>query len=100
MLPHETRKVDELRQNYGFYLNSIISEFERIRELNSNRHKNIIQTFIKELTESLKDFQVYLVDRGSYYDEIKDEKEKKEEINTQEQNDYEEENKNGNEDIN
>ena len=39
MLPRDTKKVDELRQYYGFYLNSLISEFERIRDLNAKRHK-------------------------------------------------------------
>ena len=71
MLPQDTKKVEELRHNYGFYLNSIISEFERIRELNSKRHKNNIKMFINNITDSLNDFQVYLTDRASYYEEIK-----------------------------
>ncbi len=73
MLPKDTKKVDEVRQYYGFYLNSIISEFERIRELNSTRHKDNIKKFINNITESLNDFQVYLADRISYYDEINEE---------------------------
>ena len=54
------------------YLNSIISEFERIRELNSKRHKNNINNFSKNIIESLNDFQNYLSDRVSYYDDIKE----------------------------
>jgi sorting nexin-7/30/sorting nexin-8 len=73
MLPFDTKKVDELKQNYGFYLNSIISEFERIRELNSERHKNNIQKFVKDIKDSLNEIQVYLTDRISYYDEINEE---------------------------
>ena len=100
MLPRDTKKVDELRQNYGFYLNSIISEFERIRELNSKRHKNNIINFVKNITESLNDFQNYLSDRVSYYDEIKEnENDNKEEINEQQNNNNEEENGNGNQNI-
>ena len=76
MLPFETRKVVELRQTYGFYLNSLILEFERIRILNAKRHKNNIKNFIKSIAESLNDFQIYLNDRGSYYDEIKEEENK------------------------
>ena len=72
MLPQETKKVDELKHNYGFYLNSIISEFERIRELNSKRHKNNIKMFINNITDSLNDFQVYLTDRASYYEDNAD----------------------------
>jgi sorting nexin-7/30/sorting nexin-8 len=94
MLPKDTRKVDELRQIYGFYLNSIISEFERIRELNGIRHKNTINSFIEQFTESLKDFQVYLSDRASYYDDIKDEEKGEQEKNSKEQNNEENENKN------
>ena len=101
MLPRDTKKVDELRHHYGFYLNSIISEFERIRELNAKRHKNNINTFIKNMTESLNDFQVYLTDRASYYDDNKDESNEEQEINTidtqQQKNNDEGENKKQNE---
>ena len=105
MLPRDTKKVDELRQKYGFYLNSIISEFERIRELNSKRHKNNIINFSKNIIESLNDFQVYLSDRISYYDDIKEESNKNEvhnKVNTQETNSTEDNNKgeNSNEDTN
>ena len=105
MLPRDTKKVDELRQKYGFYLNSIISEFERIRELNSKRHKNNISNFSKNIAESLNDFQVYLSDRISYYDDIKEEGNKNEEQtedNNQEKKNNEDENKgeNGNENTN
>ena len=79
MLPRDTKKVDVLRKNYGFYLNSIISEFERIKDLNNKRHKMWITNFIKNLIESYTDLQINLNDRGSYYDEIKEENEKKEE---------------------
>ena len=86
MLPNETKKVDELRHNYGFYLNSLISEFERIRELNGKRHKNHVINFIKNITETLNDFSTTLVDRVSIYDEIKEKEEKiGEEKNNQQQ---------------
>ena len=84
MLPYETKKMVELRQNYGFYLNSLIWEFERIRILNAKRHKNNIKDFIKSIHESLNDFQNYLNDRSSYYGEIKEDENKveyQEEIN-------------------
>ena len=103
MLPRDTKKVDDLRHNYGFYLNSLISEFERIREINAKRHKKYINIFTKNITESLNDFQVYLSDRLSYYDDIKDgenEKEIKNNINTEEKNIGEAEKQDGNENIN
>ena len=91
MLPRDTKKVDELRNNYGFYLNSMISEFERIKDLNDQRHKSWVTTFIKKLIESFTDLQINLNDRCSYYDEIKDEGEKKDEEKEGEENNKEEE---------
>ena len=79
MLPRDTKKVDVIKKNYGFYLNSIISESERIKDLNNKRHKMWITKFIKNLIESYTDLQINLNDRGSYYDEIKEVNEKKEE---------------------
>ena len=75
MLPRDTKKVEALQFNYGFYLNSIISEFERIKNLNDGRHKLWIKNFIKNLIESFTDLQINLNDRCSYYDEIKEENE-------------------------
>ena len=72
MLPRDTKKVDTLRKNYGFYLNSIIWEFERIKDLNNQRHKSWIKKFIKNLIEAFTDLQINLNDRCSYYDEIRD----------------------------
>ena len=103
MLPRDTKKVDELRQNYGFYLNSLISEFERIRDLNAKRHKNNIQIFVKNITESLNDFQVYMGDRISDYNDIKEEGNENEvqrDINTLQQNNVQNDNIGGNEEAN
>lgn len=73
MLPRDTKKVDELRNYYGFYLNSMISEYERIKDLNNERHKTWVTKFIKNLIESFTDLQISLNDRYSYYDEVKEE---------------------------
>ena len=86
MLPRDTKKVDVLRKNYGFYLNSIIWEFERIKDLNNKRHKSWITKFIKNLIEAFTDLQINLNDRGSYYDEVKEDNEKKEENETNNEN--------------
>ena len=89
MLPRDTKKVDILRKNYGFYLNSIIWEFERIKDLNNKRHKSWITKFIKNLIEAFTDLQINLNDRGSYYDEVKEDNEKKEENETNNENNNE-----------
>ena len=86
MLPRDTKKVDVLRKNYGFYLNSIIWEFERIKDLNNKRHKSWITKFIKNLIEAFTDLQINLNDRGSYYDEVKEDNEKKKENETNNEN--------------
>ena len=98
MLPKETKKVIALKNNYGFYLNSIIQEFERIKDLNDDRHKLWITTFIKSLIESFTDLQINLNDRCSYYDEIRDELAAKKGQNNM--NTIQEENKNNFEEQN
>ena len=97
MLPRDTKKVDVLRKNYGFYLNSIIWEFERIKDLNNKRHKSWITKFIKNLIEAFTDLQINLNDRGSYYDEVKEDNEKKEENETNNENKGDENNDKNNE---
>ena len=53
MLPKETQKVIGYRNFYAFYLNSVISEFNRLRELNGRRNKKntkiLFQDFIKDI---------------------------------------------------
>lgn len=100
MLPRDTKKVEALQFNYGFYLNSIISEFERIKNLNDGRHKLWIKNFIKNLIESFTDLQINLNDRCSYYDEIKEENEQNKKENNyinNNQNNYTGDNKYNNE---
>ena len=97
MLPRDTKKVDVLRKNYGFYLNSIIWEFERIKDLNNKRHKSWITKFIKNLIEAFTDLQINLNDRGTYYDEVKEDNEKKEENETNNENKGDENNDKNNE---
>ena len=102
-LPRDTKKINEIRHTYGFYLNSLISEFERIRELNAKRYQKYINKFSKNLIESLNDIQVYLSDRIAYYDDIKEEgnnNEEQVEENKQQQNNNEGEIRGGNEDAN
>ena len=51
MLPTETNNVNNLRQMYGYYLNGVNNEFERIEKIMSNSHKeNLIENAKKEIT--------------------------------------------------
>ena len=51
MLSTETNSVNSLKQIYGFYLNSVNNEFERIERIMSFSHKkNILENANKEIT--------------------------------------------------
>ena len=51
MLPTETNNVNNIRQMYGYYLNGVNNEFERIEKIMSNSHKeNLIENAKKEIT--------------------------------------------------
>ena len=72
MLPNETKKVGNFKNFYGCYLNSIIDEFERIRELNGVRHKDNVNLFLNQLSSCITDFHVSLADRMVEFSEKKD----------------------------
>ena len=42
ILYNETNGVNNQKQIYGFYLNRIISEYERMKEVNAERHLKIV----------------------------------------------------------
>ena len=51
MLPTETNNVNNIRLMYGYYLNGVINEFERIEKIMSNSHKeNLTENAKKEIT--------------------------------------------------
>ncbi len=56
MCPKETTNVINLKEFYGFYLNRIISEYERIRNLHGVLNKEIITTNVNKLTGVMSDF--------------------------------------------
>ena len=72
MLPEETKKFNEVKYNYGFYLNSVISEYERIRILNSRRHKDHIKIFAKMLIDIATQFHAGLNDQIYFFEGLKD----------------------------
>jgi hypothetical protein len=51
MLPKDTDYVLNLKRIYGYYNNQIITDFNRVRDLNAQKHKN---QFIK-VSEKLSD---------------------------------------------
>ena len=73
MLPNDTKKVTELKKFYGGMLNSLISEFERIRKVNAKRHKENIIKFIKDLSIEYTNMNICLADRQTEFNQLKDE---------------------------
>ena len=72
MLPKDTKRVNMFKAFYGGYLNSIIGEYERLRSLNSKRHKDALNVFIKKLTDCMTNYHVSLADRLMEFREMKD----------------------------
>ena len=56
MCPKETLNCINLKELYGFFLNSSISEYERMRNLTGTLDKTIINTSIHKLSEILGQF--------------------------------------------
>ena len=79
MLPDDTKRVLEVKQNYGFYLNSLISEYERIRILNSRRNKDQINIFVKMLIDIITQFHSGINELIYYFEGLKDDEEVKKE---------------------
>ena len=67
MLSRETNEVLRMKQKYGYFLNSVIDEYERIRDLNGERHKNRIISYSKKNTDIITDLHVSLADLISYF---------------------------------
>ena len=67
ILPKDTNNVINMKKSYGFYLNRIIEEYERFREINSDLHKKImIRTCIK-LIEIYGDYQKATADIMNFF---------------------------------
>ena len=72
MLPEETKKVKDKKKMYGSYLNSLIDEYEHIMELNRKRHKENVESFIKDMSTATINFHVSLNEIIGYIDTLKE----------------------------
>ena len=72
MLPEETKKVKDKKKMYGSYLNSLIDEYEHIKNLNRKRHKENVESFIKDMSNSTINFHVSLNETIGYIDTLKE----------------------------
>ena len=71
MIPKETEHVSDLKKWYGYYLNRIIEEYERIKDLNASRHRARILSFSKTNTDIITDLHVAHADLISFFSEKK-----------------------------
>ena len=62
MLPNETKKVINYRNFYAFYLNSVIDEYNRLKELNGQRNKNTVRNLCKEIINNFSSFNSDLIE--------------------------------------
>ena len=69
MLPIDTQTVNNYKSYYGMFLNSAITEYDRIQELNGKRHKENILTFSSELSANVANFHVSIADLFALFDE-------------------------------
>ena len=52
----ETNNVIKIKEKYGYYLNRMISEYERMRNINANENKKKIMQYSKKQQEILSDY--------------------------------------------
>ena len=63
-------KVNELKRDYGCYLNIYLNEYERLRDFNENRFKNNLLGFIKDLSSQLSNYTFNLGEILSFIDTV------------------------------
>ena len=56
----DTRNLIKVKEKYGYHLNKIISEFQRIRNINTVEHKNKVIQFATKESEIISDYSKIL----------------------------------------
>ena len=68
MCKKDTKNVIDLKEFYGLYLNRIITEYERMRNLNAAANKDILTTNLKKLTDISGQFLIFSGEINSQID--------------------------------
>ena len=66
MLYNETNRINNQKQLYGFYLNRVITEYERMKEVNAGRHSKAVLKIFEKQKEITNDFITSLSDNSTY----------------------------------
>jgi len=67
---NEINKLEEMKKEYGCYLNCYINEYERLRDLNNIRFKENLFGFIKDLTSQFSNYSFNLSEILSFLDSL------------------------------
>ena len=68
MCKKDTKNAIDLKEFYGLYLNRIITEYERMRNLNAAANKDILTTNLKKLTDISGQFLIFSGEINSQID--------------------------------
>lgn len=67
---NEINKLEEMKKDYGCYLNIYINEYERLSNLNNVRFKDNLFRFIKDLSSQFSDYSFNLSEILSFLDTL------------------------------
>ena len=67
IIPKETNNVINMKKTYGYYLNRIIDEYERLKSINSFLHKKNLSGACEKLMEIYGDFQKGTADIHNFF---------------------------------
>jgi hypothetical protein len=71
IIPKETNNVINIKKIYGYYLNRIIDEYERLKLINSSLHKKNLLNACDKITEIYGDFQKGTADIINFFHDKK-----------------------------
>jgi len=77
MLYSETNGVNKQKQIYGFYLNRVIQEYDRMKKVNAERHLQAVLKIFEKQTNVTTDFITSLADNSTALTISRNEAEKK-----------------------
>ena len=95
MLFKETNNLRDVKNYYGYFLNSLINEYERIKLKNSKENDKNIKSYCQKLSEIFADFHVNIADYLGYFENNNNDND-----NNKENNDNNKENNDNNKENN
>ena len=91
MFYKDTLEVIRQKEIYGFYLNSIISEHERMKKVISNEHIKLVSTILEKMNFTIKEYMKSLDENNKTLKEPNKDIKKEQKEHTQNDNSNKEE---------